>query len=77
MFWVAFQTVFLISINSIKQLLLAQFFTSGNWCFKRKLKRVPVKLTSKEELDDCIESFIEVDFDDLIDWIDEYFEDEE
>lgn len=44
---------------------------------KRQPKRVPVKLTSKDELDDCNEEFIEVDFDDLIDWIDEYFEDEE
>jgi hypothetical protein len=42
---------------------------------RQSTKRVPVKITSKEELDDCNEEFIEVFYNDLIDWIDEYFED--
>lgn len=41
---------------------------------KRRLKRVPVKITSLKELEDCTEEFIEVDYDDLIDWIDKYFD---
>ena len=42
---------------------------------KRPLKtRVPVKITSRDELEDCYEEFIEVDYDDLMEWIDEYFD---
>ena len=38
---------------------------------KRQSKtRIPIKITSRGELDNCNEKFIEVDFDDLIDWID-------
>jgi hypothetical protein len=45
---------------------------------KRQSKtRIPTKLTSRDELDDCNEEFIEIDFYDLIDWIDEYFDDSE
>jgi hypothetical protein len=44
---------------------------------KRRPTRIPTKLTSRDELEDCYEQFIEVDYDDLIDWIDEYFDDSE
>jgi hypothetical protein len=44
---------------------------------RRSKTRIPTKLTSRDELDDCNEEFIEVDFYDLIDWIDEYFDDSE
>lgn len=43
---------------------------------KRQSKtRTPIKLTSPDELDDCTEEFIEVDYNDLVDWIDQYFDD--
>jgi hypothetical protein len=35
-------------------------------------KRTPVKITSLSELYDSNEEFIEVDFNDLVDWIKEY-----
>ena len=35
--------------------------------------RIPIKITSRDELEDCYEEFIEVDYDDLINWIEEYF----
>jgi hypothetical protein len=39
---------------------------------KRQSKtRIPTKITSRDELEDCCKEFIEVDFDELIDWIDE------
>lgn len=42
---------------------------------KRQSKtRIPVKITSLEELENCYEEFIEVDFDELMEWIDEYFD---
>lgn len=45
---------------------------------KRQSKtRIPTKLTSRDELEDCYKDFIEVDFYDLIDWIDEYLDDSE
>jgi hypothetical protein len=31
--------------------------------------RIPTKITSRDELDGCIEEFIEVDYNDLINWI--------
>lgn len=45
---------------------------------KRQSKtRIPNKITSLDDLNDCIEEFIEVDYNDLIDWIEEYFEDDD
>jgi hypothetical protein len=42
---------------------------------KRQSKtKIPTKITSLKELDNCNEEFIEVDFNDLIVWIDEYFD---
>ena len=35
-------------------------------------KRTPVKVTSLNRLENSNEEFIEVDFDDLIDWVEEY-----
>ena len=35
-------------------------------------KRIPVKITSLDELYECTEEFIEIDFDDLVDWVEEY-----
>jgi hypothetical protein len=43
---------------------------------KRSLRtRTPIKITSSDELEDNNEEFIEVDFNDLINWIGGYFED--
>ena len=41
---------------------------------KGRLTRTPTKLTSREELETCYEEFLEVDYDDLMEWIDEYFD---
>lgn len=41
---------------------------------KRIPKRVPVKITSLDELENCSLEFIEVDYNDLIDWIKVYFD---
>jgi hypothetical protein len=36
---------------------------------RRPTKRVPVKITSLEELENCYKEFIELDYNDLEDWI--------
>jgi hypothetical protein len=37
-------------------------------------KRSPVQITSLNDLIDCSKEFIEIDYDDLIEWFDEYDE---
>lgn len=40
----------------------------------RSTTKTPIKITSKYQLEDCYDSFIEVDYLDLLNWIDEYLD---
>lgn len=43
---------------------------------KRLPKKIFVKITSLDEIVDCYEQSIEVDFDDLVDWFDELIDED-